>query len=212
VYDAVYFEPGDFEASFACFGSTPISGSRARQEVTLSQRFSATVASPDQRASGLGGWTLDVHPAYDVTSGALRYGNGTTRSNAEMRRSVIVPTLIETVAGGAALMHSGDGRPAVLAGFSSPYGLALAPDGGYYVTDAQASRVRHVGPDGIIRTVAGSGSLRGYGGDGGPATSARLNYPTDVAIGPDGSLYITDVGASRVAPEPNQRVRRIGPD
>jgi len=60
-----------------------------------------------------------------------------------------------------------------------------------------------VGPDGIITTVAGTGAA-GYSGDGGPATTAQLNRPFDVAIGPDGSLYIAD--------QYNNRVRRVGPD
>jgi len=46
-------------------------------------------------------------------------------------------------------------------------------------------------PDGTITTVAGNGT-EGYSGDGGPATSAKLNWPRDIAVGADGSLYIAD--------------------
>jgi sugar lactone lactonase YvrE len=56
---------------------------------------------------------------------------------------------------------------------------------------------------GVITTVAGTGA-DGSWGDGGPATDAQLNYPGDVAVGPDGSLYIMDMG-------PTNRVRRVDP-
>jgi sugar lactone lactonase YvrE len=54
--------------------------------------------------------------------------------------------------------------------------------------------------NGIIRTVAGSGT-DGYSGDGGPALQASLSEPSSVAVGPDGALYIADSG--------NNRVRRV---
>jgi YD repeat-containing protein len=97
---------------------------------------------------------------------------------------------------------SGDGGPASQAKLWIPYGVAAAPDGSVYITDLNNDRVRRVGPDGVITTVAGNG-IRGFEGDFGPATEARLNQPTSVAVAPDGSLYILDL---------NNRVRRVGPD
>ena len=46
-----------------------------------------------------------------------------------------------------------------------------------------------------ITTIAGDGS-QSYGGDGGPATSARLNYPQGVVVGASGNIYIADTGNS----------------
>ena len=43
----------------------------------------------------------------------------------------------------------------------------------------------------IVSTVAGTGT-QGFSGDGGPASSARINQPRDAAIGPDGSVYVAD--------------------
>ena len=48
-----------------------------------------------------------------------------------------------------------------------------------------------------ITTVAGS-NLSGFDGDGGPATSAKLKQPADVALGPGGVLYIADYGNHRI--------------
>lgn len=60
-----------------------------------------------------------------------------------------------------------------------------------------------VSPDSAITTIVGTGAA-GYEGDGGSATSATLKQPRDTAVGPDGSLYITDTF--------NNVVRRVDPD
>jgi len=113
---------------------------------------------------------------------------------------------ITTVAGNGGGGFGGDGGPATAAMLASPLGVAVGPDGSLYITDSGNSRVRRVGPNGTITTVAGNGQP-GFGGDGGPATAARLWSPYGVAVGPDGSLYITDQGNRE-----NSRVRRVGPD
>ena len=97
---------------------------------------------------------------------------------------------------------SGDGGPATEAWLYSPFGVAIGADGSLYIADWGNSRVRYVGPDGIITTVAGTGN-EGFSDDGGPATQAQLSRPYGVAIGADGTLYIADWG--------NSRVRRVAP-
>ena len=97
------------------------------------------------------------------------------------------------------MFYSGDGNLAIQAGLD-PEGLAVGPDGSIYIVDSQSFRMD---PDGIITTVAGNGS-RGYSGDGGLATQAMLNNPNKVAVGPNGSIYISDYG--------NRRIRKVGPD
>jgi uncharacterized protein (TIGR03437 family) len=63
--------------------------------------------------------------------------------------------------------------------------------------------VRKISVDGVVTTVAGTGTA-GFGGDGGPATQAFLNMPYGLAVGPAGDLYVADLG--------NHRVRHITPD
>ncbi len=62
--------------------------------------------------------------------------------------------------------------------------------------DQSANQVRKVTPEGIITTVAGTGS-EGISADGGPATAASLNVPTGVAVDGSGNIYVTVGGRIR---------------
>ena len=63
--------------------------------------------------------------------------------------------------------------------------------GNLYIADTGNNRIRKIGPDGIITTVAGDG-IAGFGGDGGPASQAQLNHPEGVAVDARGNLFIAD--------------------
>lgn len=104
---------------------------------------------------------------------------------------------ITTVAGTGDSGFAGDGGPAGRAVFDDPVHVALAPDGSLYVADGSNHRVRRIGADGVIRTVAGSG-VRGSTGDGGPATRATLNLPNQVAVAADGTFYVAEFEGRRV--------------
>ena len=67
--------------------------------------------------------------------------------------------------------------------------MAMDSSDNLYIADAFNNRIRKVSPDGIITTVAGNG-LDGFDGDGGPATSARLEFPMSVAVDTAGSLFV----------------------
>jgi RHS repeat-associated core domain len=104
------------------------------------------------------------------------------------------------VAGNRAVKaYGGDGGPASAATFDFPTSLAVGPDGAIYVAEREpVYRVRRIGTDGIIKTVAGNGTLPAYpdflwphAGNGGAATSAQVN-PRGLAVGPDNALYIAD--------------------
>lgn len=112
--------------------------------------------------------------------------------------------IITTFAGGNGTGFSGDDGPARKAQLQIPSAVAVGPDDSLYVADTFNRRVRKVGPDGIITTVAGKQGGGGFSGDGGPAKDAVLNRPSGVAIGPDGSVYIADTG--------HNVIRRVGLD
>lgn len=124
-------------------------------------------------------------------------------ANSRVRR--IDQSGVVTTVAGTGLPENDGGRdvPAAEASFAGPYGVAVGADGSVYVTELVGNRVRRIRPDGTVTTVAGTGQP-GYGGDGGPATSARLNGPAGVAVAADGSVYVTELKG--------HRVRRVGAD
>ncbi|MER6382579.1 RICIN domain-containing protein [Streptomyces sp. NPDC001250] len=118
-------------------------------------------------------------------------------------RKITADGRISTVAGTGAAGFSGDGGPATAARLNLPLGVAVDSTGVLYVVEYSNHRVRKITTDGKISTVAGTGSA-GFRGDGGPAVSAQLNGPHEVAVDGAGDLYISDLG--------NHRVRKITAD
>lgn len=98
--------------------------------------------------------------------------------------------------------NEGDGSHPVLARFIQPDGIAVGPDGAIYVSDSLANRIRVI-RDNVIDTFAGNGEA-GYTGDGGQATEAALHWPTALAFGPEGALYVADSS--------NHAIRRVAQD
>jgi len=89
----------------------------------------------------------------------------------------------------------GDGGQATNAQISFADSVAADSHGNLYIADRMNGRMRMVDSNGVITTVAGSGSF-GFGGDGGTASSAELNQPSAVAVDSSGNLYIADSGNS----------------
>src|SRR5207248_2211419 len=97
--------------------------------------------------------------------------------SSRVREVVRATGAIVTVAGTGAFGYGGDGGPATAASLNHPEGVAVDAAGNLFIADTFNSRVREVvRATGTILTVAGTGAF-GYGGDGGPATAASLNYP-----------------------------------
>lgn len=138
--------------------------------------------------------------------GVVRAGDGTlfvAESDANRVRRIGTDGWSVVVAGTGEAGFSGDGGPAIAARLNGPQGIALASDGTLFVAESDGNRVRRIGPDGTITTVAGTGEA-GFSGDGGPADAAELSGPENCIVGPDGALYVADTG--------NNRIRRIGTD
>jgi len=124
------------------------------------------------------------------------------RGNNRVRR-VDPAGIITTVAGNGENQSGGDGGPAPRAAIGFPTSVALDSAGVLYLTDEViGNRIRRVGPDGIITTIAGGGNSTQ---DGVAATSFRLARPSGVFVDASGVLYIADQFAHRV-----RRVDRSG--
>jgi trimeric autotransporter adhesin len=117
-------------------------------------------------------------------------------------RKVTPDGVISTIAGSGPAgidrgAYTGDGGPATKARLQEPASLTLGPNGEIYVADRDNNVVRRIDADGVITTVAGSGSV-GFSGDGGAAAKAELDGPLAVAVDGDGNLYVADSNNNRV--------------
>jgi uncharacterized repeat protein (TIGR01451 family) len=90
-----------------------------------------------------------------------------------------------------------DSGPATASMVCYPAGMAFDAAGNLYISDWLFHVVRKVTPDGMLTTVAGTGSP-GYSGDGGAATAAELNYPWGLAVDNQGDLFIADTHNNRI--------------
>lgn len=108
-------------------------------------------------------------------------------------RKVNTNGIISTVAGGGN-SNPVNGSPADSVILYAPDGVAVDASDNIYIASLVGSRIFKVNTNGIISTIAGSGSYSkgGYSGDGGPAVNAQLNSPTDVILDGSGNIYIAD--------------------
>jgi hypothetical protein len=98
--------------------------------------------------------------------------------------------------------YSGDGDLAVNAQLNNPTGVAVDHAGNVFIADQTNYIVREVNVStGIITTIAGTPKSAGFGGDGLPATSAKLYNPAGIALDKNGNLFIAD--------QSNQRIRVV---
>ena len=127
------------------------------------------------------------------------------QQNFRIRKVSADYSMVTTIAGSGMQGGDGDGGPALSAKLNfeagsnpEPSGGLALKDGKLYVADTLSNRIRVIDlAAGTIANFAGTGTP-GFAGDGGPATSAQLNAPRDLEIGPDGDLYIADTDNSAI--------------
>jgi NHL repeat-containing protein len=120
------------------------------------------------------------------------------RGNNRVRKVTAATGIITAYAGTGTSGYSGDGAAATLAKLNAPRGIALAANNDLYIADTGNNVVRKVtAATGVITTYAGTGTA-GATGDGGAATSARINGPTAITLNSAGDLYIADTANNKI--------------
>ena len=162
------------------------------------RKINATHVVTTIAGNGIVGYSGDGGPAtaaeLDVPRGICTDRSGNVyiadAGSAHMRK--ITGSTITTIAGGGS-GGLGDGGPATAA-IITANDVAVDSAGNVYIADGGHSRVRKInGITGIITTLAGTG-VSGYSGDNGPATIAKLNIPSFIAVDAKNNVYVTDGG------------------
>lgn len=117
-------------------------------------------------------------------------------------RKVTPAGIISTIAGTGVAGDTPDGALATATKVSQPFDVVVDAAGNIYYCDQNNHKVKKISTSGIVNTIAGTGTI-GFTGDGGPATSARLNTPTGLVFDVAGNLYFAD--------QYNHRIRKISP-
>lgn len=160
-----------------------------------------TVAGGGTPSDGLGDGGPATAASLDNPTGVVVGPNGElyVSDTDHLRLRKVSGGVITTAAGNGTFNHGGDGGPAAKAQVGNARGLARDGNGNIYTADAAEHRVRRIDPSGRITTVAGT--TWGFGGDGGPAVSAKLHNPIAVAVDRAGNLFISD--------NQNDRIRKV---
>ncbi len=182
VYPGEYLEPAEFEASFGQFGGAPVTRNEngadeeSRREIIAWQEWERPVGVLGAGSDALGGWTLDVHHAYDPQARTLYLGDG----------SKVTTEAIRSELGTAVGVSDGNvdpTKPATMFPLETARGTDAGADGSIYVAETSADRVLKVTKDGQVDIVA---------------DDDVLTAPRDVAVADDGTLFISDTGNARI--------------
>jgi sugar lactone lactonase YvrE len=167
----------------------------------LSGKISTVVGNGFGAGGSIGGFSGDGSPATSAElSGPISIAIGKSGNmyiadyqNYRIRKVSASSGIITTIAGDGTSSNSGDGGLAINAAIGNPKALALDQYENLYFCDEANSRVRMIDQiTGIISTVAGSGSVAGYSGDGGLATAATLYFPAGIVIDSIGNIIVAD--------------------
>jgi hypothetical protein len=173
---------GDRLGTWTATANSPVTPPGVSSAYRVAARIVTVAGSGSSVSSGDNGQAIDagVPIPYDVVEdifGNFYVADGSVGSVRKVVPGGVITTLVS--------------------GLNTPTGLAVDTAGNVYVAEQMGHRVLRVSPLGAITVLAGTGTS-GFLGDGGPATSARLNFPTDVVLGPTGQIFITDKNNRRV--------------
>ncbi|SVB45313.1 uncharacterized protein METZ01_LOCUS198167, partial [marine metagenome] len=167
------------------------------RKVDTNGNISTFAGSSEGGYSGDGGAATSAK--LSSPSGVAFDSNGNlyiSSKNNHVIRKVDTSGNISTIAGTGTEGYSGDGGAATSAKLSQPWGVNVDASGNVYIADTENHRIRKVNTSGIISTFAGTGT-EGYSGDGGAATSAKLNSSEYIII-QNNYYYIADYGNNRI--------------
>jgi sugar lactone lactonase YvrE len=108
--------------------------------------------------------------------------------------------VITTIAGGGGARDFTHDAVATHVSLWAPDGIAVDSEGTIYFAERFNHCISKVTKDGMISTIAGTGT-GGYNGEDIPATDAQLNGPMGIAVDAAGNIYVAEQG--------NERVRKI---
>ncbi len=154
--------------------------------------------------NGTGAYSGDGGPAtaaeiqnpsgvYADTAGNLFFADQSNNRIRMINTSGTITTVVGNGVGG----FSGNGGQATAAEINAPQGIFIDKAGNIYIGDFFNNRIRKVHTNGVITTIAGNG-FSNFSGDGGPATAAELNGPSDVCVDSTGNVYIADETYSHI--------------
>ncbi len=177
--------------------STPPQDSHSIRPATSTSPMPVTIASAKSLA-------VSSRPSWQAGCLILKASLWTPSGNlfdladtANQRICKFAAGVLTVVAGNGTTGFGGDGGPATSASLNSPYGLAVDTGGNLYIADTENQRIRKVA-NGVITTVAGTGTP-GFSGDGSSGhRSAQLATPLGLTVDSSGSLYIADRDNSRI--------------
>jgi trimeric autotransporter adhesin len=163
------------------------------RKVNTSSIISTTVGVGGSGAfggdGGPAGSAFLYHPA-DVSFDAIGNMYIADLDNNRIRK-VNTSGTITTIAGTGGTSYTGDGGLATAAQLWEPSAVKVDAVGNIYIADRAHHCIRKINSSGIISTIAGTG-VAGHSGDGGPATSAQLNYPQDLVLDAAGNIFIAE--------------------
>lgn len=179
------------------------SGNHVVTRIDKNGIFSLVAGSYQSGYSGDGGMAVKAR-FYNPTDVAFdKFGNMFIADGGNnCIRKVNQMGIISTIAGTGKKGPLGDGGPATKATFEFPIALTFDLSGNLLVVERSGNRVRKITAAGVITTLTGTG-VPGFSGDGGPASIAQINDPTDIAVDSKNNVYIAD--------NANHRIRRIDP-